>query len=115
MPKKISRKGLVRKLDKLVSEKVRSLGYCEKCKKTTTLQPAHIYSRKFMHLRWDFENIICLCAGCHFWQHQNPAEAMRWVETIRNVDYLIKTRRDISPIKTWQLQELVLSFPIDDA
>jgi len=104
--KKPSRKTIVKKLDKLVSEMVRSKGKCERCEKTSTLQPAHIYSRKFQHLRWDFENIICLCAGCHFWMHQNPAEAMRWVETIRNIDDLIVKRRNVTPIKTFQLVEL---------
>lgn len=104
--RKITRKGLVRKLDTLVSSIVRSKGKCERCGKKENLQCAHIYSRRYKHLRWDLQNVVCLCAGCHFWAHQNPTEFAFWVETIRNVKYLQKQRQISTPIKMFELEDL---------
>jgi hypothetical protein len=111
--KKPSRKSLVAKLDKLVSEKVRSIGKCERCGKTTTLQAAHIYSRTYKHLRWDPENLICLCSGCHFWWHLNPVEATVWVGTIKNINYLVQMRQNTTPIKDWQLQVMLDEMKVE--
>ena len=105
--KKPSRKSLITKLDKLVSEQVRSLGYCERCHKKINLQCAHIYSRSYKHLRWERENLLCLCSGCHFWWHQNPAEAVIWAMEIRDLDVLKKLRQNTTPIKDWELQMLL--------
>jgi predicted restriction endonuclease len=102
-----SRKTLSNKLDKLFSEKVRAIGRCEKCGKTTTLQCSHVYNRSHKWLRWDLENGICLCAGCHFfWWHQEPAEAIRWAMTKRNFDYLDKLRQINKPMKEFDMQEI---------
>jgi len=110
MANKPSRKTLVAKLDKLISEQVRAKGKCERCGKTSTLQAAHIYSRNYKHLRWEPENLICLCSGCHFWWHLNPVEAIIWVGGIRNLKKLMKLRQNITPIKDWQLVELFESL-----
>ena len=56
--KKISRKSIIAKLDKLTSEQVRAIGKCERCGKKETLQAAHIYSRNYKHLRWERENLL---------------------------------------------------------
>jgi hypothetical protein len=104
--RKISRKSIIAKLDKLTSEQVRAKGACERCGKTTTLQAAHIYSRNYKHLRWDMENLICLCSGCHFWWHLNPVEAIIWVGGIRDLKYLMKLRQNVRPIKTYELLDM---------
>lgn len=67
-------------MDKLFSEIVRSIGQCEKCGSKTNLQCAHIYSRRYRNTRWDSLNALCLCAGCHFWAHQNPLDFAKFVE-----------------------------------
>ena len=82
--KKISRKGLIRKLDKLFSLKVREKGYCELKGKDTircggVLQCAHITTRSRKALRWDFNNAICICSGHHVWYTKNPDS---WVKII---------------------------------
>jgi len=103
------RKSLSNKLDKLFSEIVRSKGRCEKCGKTTTLQCAHIYSRKNKWLRWDTENALCLCAGHHFfWGHQEPAEFIRWCMTIKNFDYLDKLKQINKPMKIQDMEEILV-------
>ena len=104
--KKTSRKSLVAKLDKLVSEQVRAFGKCERCGKKETLQTAHIYSRNYKHLRWDYENLLCLCSGCHFWWHLNPVEAILWVGGLKDLKYLAKMRQNTTPIKDWELVDL---------
>jgi len=71
---KNTRSSLTRKLDKVVSNIVRSRGECVKCrnKDYSKLQCCHIFSRANRSVRWDFKNVLCLCSGCHFWSHQNP-------------------------------------------
>jgi hypothetical protein len=102
--KKPSRKSIIAKLDKLTSEIIRAHGSCERCDKKENLQCAHIYSRNYKHLRWDMENLLCLCSGCHFWWHQNPTEAVIWAMEIRNLELLKKIRQNVTPIKTWELE-----------
>lgn len=101
------RKKLSDKLDKLVSEKIRSIGRCERCGKTTNLQCCHIYGRSNKWLRWDMENLLCLCAGCHlFWWHREPAEAVRWAMSIKNFDYLDGIKRQTKPMKQADMEEI---------
>jgi hypothetical protein len=108
MPKKPIKKPtkhtLILKLDKIFSEVVRSIGWCERCHtKEKQLQCAHIYSRRYRHTRWDTENAICLCAGCHFRAHQNPIDFSRWVE-----DYLGKGTLDELRVKAHDLGSMTL-------
>jgi len=103
------RKSLTLKLDKIFSEIVRSKGRCERCGKTERLQCSHIYSRKNKWLRWDTENGMALCCGCHFfWWHQEPAEAIRWAMTKRNFDYLDKLKQINRPMKIQDMEEILV-------
>ena len=107
--KKTPRQKIIKKLDDLVRKNVKSKGHCERCFRKADevqLQVAHIYSRKYNHLRWDYENLLCLCASCHFWWHLNPAEAIIWVGEIRDLNYLKTLRQNVRPIKTFELEQL---------
>jgi 5-methylcytosine-specific restriction endonuclease McrA len=59
---------------------------CVKCltlKKTQNrqrLQWAHIYSRGVHSLRWEIDNSVVLCSGCHLHGHLHPLEFARWFE-----------------------------------
>jgi 5-methylcytosine-specific restriction endonuclease McrA len=56
-------------------------GYrCRRCGKDHNLQWCHIYSRRYITLRWNPDNALTLCSGCHLWQHHNPLDAGVWVE-----------------------------------
>jgi len=71
---------LKNKADKLVSEIVRLSGQCERCGNTNYLQCAHIVGRNNHTLRFDLMNVLCLCAGCHRWGHDNPIFFSEWVK-----------------------------------
>lgn len=58
---------------------------CEKCGKPGRMNEArsglqwhHVYTRALVALRWDMDNLVCLCAGCHLWWHHNPLDAAAW-------------------------------------
>jgi 5-methylcytosine-specific restriction endonuclease McrA len=70
--RKPTKTSLKRRLDKKVSELVRARGKCERCGSRNCLQTAHIFSRRYLSVRWDLDNVLCLCASCHFWSHSNP-------------------------------------------
>lgn len=78
MPKKRSTKSAKRESDRIFSLIVRSVGYCENCGSTETLQCAHWISRRYAHTRTDFDNAFSLCARCHRWFTDHPTEWGRW-------------------------------------
>ena len=76
------KKPLINKADKLFSAFIRKRdGHCVKCGKSGLLHCHHIISRSAKSVRWDEDNAIALCPGCHRnWAHANPlgvAEFMR--------------------------------------
>jgi len=70
----------IKKADKLFSDKIKSIGKCEKCGKRKYLQTAHIISRRYKQVRWDLDNAVCLCRGCHVYFTHHPIEWDLWVE-----------------------------------
>jgi hypothetical protein len=75
-------KGLKSKADKLFSEIIRSVGYCEaeglgKC--SYQLQCAHIISRRYNAVRTDTRNAFSLCAGHHRHYTDHPREFSRFI------------------------------------
>ena len=75
------RKAMIKTLDKLVSQIVRKRGRCEMCSRTDTLQAAHIFSRRNFNVRFDLENLLCLCYRCHF--HIAHKEPVRFVSFVK--------------------------------
>ena len=65
-----------KKADNLCSLIIRKRGRCENCSRSEGVQLhcAHIVGRNNHTLRFDFINMLCLCAGCHRWAHDNPDE-----------------------------------------
>lgn len=62
----------IKKLDKLISERVRNRDNwtCRRCFKkyappTNILHCSHFFSRRFMGTRFELDNLISLCYGCH--------------------------------------------------
>lgn len=54
-------------------------GYrCVRCGDRTYIQWAHVYSRRYLSLRWAIGNAMALCGGCHLWWHHNPLDAVTW-------------------------------------
>lgn len=73
-PKKVEKRKSYwkRQADILFSKFIRSLDHCEFCGQTKNLQCAHIYSRRYINLRYDIDNCLNLCASCHFKSHSDP-------------------------------------------
>ena len=109
---KITKSGINRKLDKIVSEIVRSQGRCVRCGKVENLQCCHIFSRANRAVRWDLDNLLCMCAGCHFWSHANPTLFAEFVKTHLGDKYntLKDHAKAIRKRALWELEELYLSF-----
>lgn len=77
------------KADKLFSQYIRAVGYCEKCGKRppeVQLQCAHWISRRYGNTRCDPDNAFSLCAGCHHWFGANPSEFHFWAFGMRGQD-----------------------------
>ena len=51
---------------------------CVRCGSVEWLQWSHVYTRRILCLRWDLRNSKVLCASCHRWWHDNPAESGPW-------------------------------------
>ena len=91
------------KADSLWSLKIRSGGVCHmagfgvdtkgkgvEC--TGNLEAAHIKSRRYLCLRYDMQNGVCLCSAHHRLAHNHPDLFIRWIEASfpGRIDYLNK-------------------------
>lgn len=89
------------RMDREFSLKIRARGRCERCGMTDPfrLQCCHIFSRRYSKLRHDPENLLCLCASCHFWAHANPVLFTLYVQGYLGAEKfqrLIDKRNDLS-------------------
>ena len=103
---KISRKILRKNLDKLFSIIIRSKGKCERCGEMKNLNIAHIFSRRNLALRWNKDNVLCLCVRCHFWSHQNPILFAEFVKKNLGKEKYEELKRESEQIKKWTIPEL---------
>lgn len=75
MPKRPKRTTQRNKADKLFSRYIRLRDReCRSCLTPLNLQCAHIFSRRYMSVRFDPANAMALCAGCHKKYTHNPIE-----------------------------------------
>lgn len=42
-------------------------------------QWAHVFSKRIHQTRWDAENALGLCTGCHLWGHSHIQAFLEWV------------------------------------
>ena len=75
----------IRKLDQFVREKLRLRGRCEKCSSQRFLQVSHIYSRRYISIRFHPLNMFLLCSGCHLAWHHRPADAVEWAKQLAHL------------------------------
>lgn len=104
--KKSDRERLKKQLDDLLSIIIRSKGKCERCGKTSPLNTAHIFSRRNLATRWDKDNVLCLCVGCHFWGHQNPILFTEFVMGKIGKEKYEELKKKSIKIKKWTIGEL---------
>ena len=79
---KRTEKSIKKSCDKLMSQFIRSRGYCENCgeRDSSQLQWCHIKSRRYLSIRWELDNSLCLCAKCHRWYTDHPDLFTKWIE-----------------------------------
>lgn len=114
-PRKPSKKTLKNKLDKEISRIVRARGKCAKCGKEEyeKLQAAHIFSRSNLSTRWDLDNLLCLCGGCHlFWAHKNPVEFTEFVRNYLGEYKYERLRQNATSIKKWTIEDLQIMLEV---
>jgi len=111
-PKRENKGKYKRLADKLLSKFIRSLDHCEKCgaaKRQAQLQCAHIYSRSNLRLRYDIQNVLCLCAKCHFWSHKNGLDFAIWVNDAwpERVRYLRKHKDEYTKLTVNDYKKII--------
>ena len=85
--RKISDKGLVKKLDDIVREMVRERdnNTCQWCGKKGLIgfdsQVSHTIPKgRSLYLRWDLQNVILLCAFCHNEKWHKLSLGRKWFD-----------------------------------
>lgn len=103
-----SKKSIKKKLDKLCSEIVRARGGCEICFKTEHLQCAHIYPRTIMSLRWDMDNLLCLCYRCHFhFAHKHPLAFTEFIKKHFGTKHIKSLEKKSQKLIHYTLDDLI--------
>jgi len=97
MPRKASKRTLRNKADSLWSKVIRLRGRCEWCSNKNHLQAAHIESRRYLSIRYDLDNGLCLCAGCHLKAHHSPTKFTYWLEDYKGREYLEELHKRNKP------------------
>ena len=101
MPKKASRKTIVKKLDTIFSQYIRrrysknDISECVTCGKQDhwkSLQAGHFMSRKHYATRWDEDNVEVQCMGCNVY---------------RKADQLLIKSRKIQKFSDVELLEMI--------
>lgn len=97
--KKTSVSTLTKVADKLWSDVVKLEwgNKCAYCWKTDYLNSHHLFTRARKATRFDIENWICLCSGCHtlsstFSAHQTSLEFFLWLEEKYGRDWIEKRK-----------------------
>jgi len=53
---------------------------CQRCGGSGVLQCSHFHGRAKKSVRWDEDNAVALCFGCHQYFTANPYEHTAWFE-----------------------------------
>ena len=74
-----TRKGYVRRLDKVVSEIVQiSDARCVTCGSYNSPTAGHLFSRVAYSTRWDLGNVFRQCLSCNFRHEHDPYRFIEW-------------------------------------
>jgi len=91
---------------------------CAYCRKRSPLNVHHIFSRSKKSVRWDMDNLIVLCAGCHTLGnnsfHKNPIESIEWLKEKRGITWYQKLRLKANQISKpdYNLEKLYLEIEL---
>jgi len=115
MPKKPSRKTIVKNLDKVFSEYIRrryaknGIAKCVTCGKKDhwkNLQAGHFMSRKHYATRWDEDNVEVQCMACNVYRYGEQYLFAKHLGE-KKADELLAKSRTMVKIKDWELQDMI--------
>ena len=115
MPKKPSRKTIVKNLDKVFSEYIRrryaknGIAECVTCGKKDhwkNLQAGHFMSRKHYATRWDEDNVEVQCMACNVYRYGEQYLFAKHLGE-KKADELLAKSRTMVKIKDWELQDMI--------
>jgi hypothetical protein len=115
MAKKVSRKSLVEKLDKVFSIYIRrryainDIAKCVTCGKEDSwksLQCGHFMSRKHLSTRWNEDNCQVQCAGCNVFRYGEQYLYSQYLGDKLSQELYIKSKQ-IRKFTDVELQELI--------
>ena len=68
-------------LDKLFSRYIRNRDRCcQRCGSSKSLQCCHMHSRRHQNTRFDPDNAVALCFGCHQYLDSHPIEKIEFFQ-----------------------------------
>jgi hypothetical protein len=115
----ISRKGLIKKLDKLFSIYIRTrhakgeIVECVTCgvhKHWKEVDAGHFRSRRFMSTRWHPTNVQTQCKKCNAWSGGESYLMGKYIDETHGVgtaDELIKLSREITKFTDQDLKDMI--------
>tara|TARA_R110000765_G_scaffold268285_1_gene367285 strand:+ start:178 stop:570 length:393 start_codon:yes stop_codon:yes gene_type:complete len=116
--KKISRKGLVKKLDTIFSQYIRrryaknEISKCVTCNKEDhwkNLQAGHFMSRKHYATRWDPDNVQVQCMGCNVYRYGEQYLFSKYLGTDLSDDLQARSRL-ITKFSNTDLEEMINDY-----
>lgn len=108
LPKRPSRKSLVRQLDETVSLLVRARDkVCVTCGSVKQLGCGHLFSRVAYSTRWDLVNCHAQCWPCNFRHEHDPYPFMKFATDLLGADGVEALHRQYTTPRKWKDYELV--------
>ena len=115
MTKKTIKKKLEDRLWKLCMEyiRLRDAFRCQKCGKVVRgqgLHTSHVYCKKtYRSMKYDEQNLKCLCFYCHKWWHNNPLESFGWFKDKfpERFEYLERRKVQLQKLTLYDLDNLI--------
>ena len=89
MPRKVSRKNLIKKLDTIFSQYIRlrntknEMAKCVTCGKEDhwkRMQAGHFIGRKHYATRWDKQNVQVQCVACNVYRYGEQYKFGKWLD-----------------------------------
>ena len=118
MPKKASRKTIVKKLDAIFSIYIRrryaknDIAECVTCGKQDhwkSLQAGHFMSRKHYATRWDEDNVAVQCMGCNVYRYGEQYKFSKHLGKKISDKLLFKSRQTVK-FSNFELEELIIKY-----
>jgi len=115
MPKKPTRKTLIKKLDTVFSEYIRrryavnEIATCITCGKKDhwkKLQAGHFMSRKHYATRWNENNVEVQCSGCNVFRYGEQFLFAKYIGQAKADELLMKSREAVK-FSDPEIQDLI--------